>query len=58
MTKDISKPAAPENLVETSQAGAIELSEAELQKVAAARKSGGDPVEYLKIKLTDVIISG
>ena len=58
MSKDKSKPTSPEDLVKSSSAAPVELSETELEKVAGGRKAGKQPVEYLKIKLTDVIISG
>jgi hypothetical protein len=35
-----------------------ELTDDQLEAVAGGRKAGGDPIEYLKIKLTDVLISG
>jgi hypothetical protein len=57
MTKEISKK-DQENLVKTSAEGSVELSESDLEKVAAGRKAGDKPLEYLKIKLEDVIISG
>ena len=57
MTKEISKK-DQENLVKTSADAPVELSESDLEKVAAGRKAGEKPVEYLKIKLEDVIISG
>jgi len=56
MTKENTKPAAPETLVETSQPGAIELSEQELQKVAGGQKVAPQQ-KYMEIKLTDVLIS-
>jgi len=58
MTKDNSKPTSPENLVKSSLTAPVELSESELENVAGGRKAGEKPIEYLKIKLTDVIISG
>jgi len=58
MSKDKSKPTSPEDLVKSSSAAPVELSETDLEKVAGGRKAGEQPVEYLKIKLTDVIISG
>jgi bacteriocin-like protein len=58
MTKETQKPASPEQLVETSKKGAIELSEQELKQVAGGRKAGGDQQEFLKIKLDDTLISG
>jgi hypothetical protein len=58
MTKDNSKPTSPENLVKSSSTAPVELAESELDKVAGGRKAGEKPVEYLKIKLTDVIVSG
>jgi hypothetical protein len=56
MTKKTKK--AQESLVKTSKKASIELSEAELNQVAAGRKAGKDQQEYLKIELTDVLISG
>jgi hypothetical protein len=58
MTKDNSKPTSPENLVQSSSTAPVELAESELDKVSGGRKAGEKPVEYLKIKLTDVLISG
>ena len=57
MSKDQSKPTSPEDLVKSSSAAPVELSESDLEKVAGGRKAGEKPVEYLKIKLTDVIIT-
>lgn len=57
MTKDNSKPTSPENLVKSSTTAPVELSETDLEKVAAGRKAGGDQQEYLKVKLTDVLIT-
>ena len=58
MTTDKSKPTSPESLVKSSSTAPVELSESDLDKVAGGRKAGGDQQEYLKIKLTDVIVSG
>jgi hypothetical protein len=58
MPKDNAKPTTAENLVKTTPAGAVELSEEDLEKVAGGRKAGEKPIEYLKITMTDVIISG
>ena len=58
MSKDKSKPTSPENLVKSSSNASVELSESDLEKVAGGRKAGEQPQEYLKIKLTDVLISG
>ncbi|GAB2177182.1 bacteriocin [Dongia sp. agr-C8] len=57
MTKKVSKK-DPESLVKTSAEGSIELSEKELQQVAGGQKAKGEQQEYLKIKLTDILISG
>ena len=56
MTKEISKK-DQEDLVKTSTEASVELSESDLEKVAAGRKAGEKPLEYLKIKLEDVIIT-
>ena len=58
MTKDNSKPTSPEDLVKASSTAPVELSESDLENVAGGRKAGEKPVEYLKIKLSDVLISG
>ena len=58
MTKDNSKQTSPENLVQSSSTAPVELAESELDKVSGGRKAGEKPIEYLKIKLTDVLISG
>jgi len=58
MTKGNSRPTSPEDLVKSSSSAPVELSESDLEKVAGGRKAGEKPIEYLKIKLTDVIISG
>jgi bacteriocin-like protein len=58
MSKDQSKPTSPEDLVKSSSTAPVELNETELEKVSGGRKAGGDQQEYLKIKLTDVIVSG
>ena len=55
MTKEISKQ-DQESLVKTSPEGAVELTEGELKQVAGGQKNKGD-TEYLKIKLTDVLIT-
>jgi bacteriocin-like protein len=55
MTKEISKK-DQDSLVKTSAEGSVELSEKELTQVAGGQKNKGD-TEYLKIKLTDVLIS-
>ncbi len=57
MTKEISKK-DQESLVKTSADGSVELSEKELQQVAGGQKVKGEQLEYLKIKLTDILISG
>jgi hypothetical protein len=56
MTKEISKK-NQESLVKTSKKGSVELTEGELKQVAGGQKNKGD-LEYLKIKLTDILISG
>ncbi|HVY99957.1 MAG TPA: hypothetical protein VHA35_10660 [Dongiaceae bacterium] len=58
MSKDKSKAASPEDLVKSSPTAPVELSETDLEKVSGGRKAGGDQQEFLKIKLTDVLISG
>jgi len=55
MTKDISQK-DQESLVKTSAAGAVELTEGELKQVAGGQKNKTE--EFLKIKLTDILISG
>jgi hypothetical protein len=57
MTKEISKK-DQESLVKTSAEASVELSESELDKVAAGRKAGKGQQEYLKVELKDVLISG
>jgi len=57
MTKDNSKPTAPESLVKSSSTAPVELAESDLEKVAGGRKAGEKPLEYLKIKLSDVLVS-
>jgi hypothetical protein len=54
---DTPKP-SPDHLTTTTNDGKIELSEEELGRVTGGRKAGEQPVEYLKIKLTDVFITG
>lgn len=61
MTKEISKQ-DQESLVKTSAEGAVELSETELSQVAGGGKNKTpttktEPLEYLKIKLEDVLIT-
>jgi hypothetical protein len=56
MTKEISKK-DQENLVKTSADASVELSESDLEKVAAGRKAGEKPLEYLKVEMKDVLIS-
>jgi type VI protein secretion system component Hcp len=55
MTKEISKK-NQESLVKTSKKGSVELTEGELKQVAGGQKNKTE--EYLKIKLTDILISG
>jgi len=55
MTKEISKQ-NPESLVKASAEGSIELTEGELKQVAGGQKNKTE--EFLKIKLTDILISG
>ena len=57
MTKEISKK-DQENLVKTSTEGSVELAESDLEKVAAGRKAGEKPIEYLKVELENILISG
>jgi type VI protein secretion system component Hcp len=54
MTKETSKK-NQENLVKTSNKGSIELTEGELKQVAGGQKNKTE--EFLKIKLTDILIS-
>jgi hypothetical protein len=56
MTKEIKKN--HDDLVKTSPKGSVELSEAELKEVAAGRKAGDKPLEYLKVELENTLISG
>jgi type VI protein secretion system component Hcp len=44
-----------DDLTKTTAKGNVELTEEELGKAAGGTK--GEPIEYLKIKLTDVLIS-
>lgn len=46
-----------ESLVKTSAEGSVELSEKDLQQVAGGQKNKGEQQEYLKYKLTDILIS-
>jgi type VI protein secretion system component Hcp len=59
MTKEISQKDKSkqdqESLVKTSAEGAVELTEGELRQVAGGQKNKTE--EFLKIKLTDVLIS-
>ena len=55
MTKQISKK-NQESLVKTSKKGSVELTEGELKQVAGGQKNKTEG--YLKIKLTDILISG
>jgi len=57
MSKEIGKK-NPESLVKSSAEGSVELSEKDLQQVAGGQKAKGEQQEYLKIKLTDILISG
>lgn len=41
----------------TTDQGKIELQEQELSRVTGGRKAGEKPLEFLKIKLTEVFIS-
>jgi len=59
VTKENSKPTSPEDLVKSSSTAPVELAETDLENVSGGgRKAGDKPLEYLKIKLEDVIISG
>lgn len=51
------KTEGQDGLVKTSAEAAIELTEAELKQVAAGRKAGDKPLEYLKVELENVLIS-
>jgi hypothetical protein len=53
-----SKTSRRDCLTTTTNEGRIELTEEELSRVAGGRKAGGRPVEYLKIKFQDILISG
>ena len=53
---DTPKPAS-DRLTTTTADGKIELTEEELGRVTGGRKAGERPVEYLKIKLTEVFIT-
>jgi type VI protein secretion system component Hcp len=50
------KPSTPDSLTKASKAASIELSEGELKQVAGGQKNKTE--EFLKIKLTDVLITG
>jgi hypothetical protein len=55
----MSKTSVRNRLTMTTDENKIELKEEELNRATGGvRKAGGSPVEYLKIKLTDVIIAG
>ena len=61
MTKEISKQ-DQDSLVKTSAEGSVELSETELNQVTGGDKiktttQKTEPLEYLKIKLNDILIS-
>ena len=56
MTKEISKN-DQDGLVKTSAEGTVELSEKELTQVAGGQKIKSDQEQFLKIKLTDILIS-
>ncbi|HEY4164475.1 MAG TPA: hypothetical protein VGM59_15520 [Dongiaceae bacterium] len=55
MPKD-RETASPEQLVKTSEAATIELSESELQKVAGGRKAGESQKDFLTVTLKDAVI--
>jgi hypothetical protein len=57
MTKGKSKPSSTENLVQPTSTGSVELAESDLDKVSGGKNTGAQPQEYLKIKLTDILIS-
>jgi hypothetical protein len=46
-----------DSLLKTSKRGAVELTEQELGKVTGGRRAGTAPVEFLKVKLNDVILT-
>lgn len=55
---DFSEDEVVEVMGGSGRSGGRELTDDQLEAVAGGRKAGGDQLEYLKIKLTDVLISG
>jgi len=57
----MSKSSLRDRLTMTTSEGKIELKEEELSRATgglAVRKAGKTPIEFLKIKLNDVLVSG
>ena len=57
----MSKSSLRDRLTMTTSEGKIELKEEELSRVTGGlvvRKAGKTPIEFLKIKLNDVLVSG
>jgi hypothetical protein len=52
------KSATPDSLTKSGKNAGIELSESELDQVAAGRKAGKGQQEYLKIELENTLITG
>jgi len=53
-----SKTSRCDRLTTTTNEGKIELTEEELSRVTGGRKAGKEPIEYIKIKLQEVFITG
>jgi hypothetical protein len=51
------KISSADDLTKTTKKGDVELSEEELKRVTGGTK-GKEPVEYLKVKLNDILITG
>jgi hypothetical protein len=52
------KPSRRDPLATTAGEREIELTEQELTRVCGGRKAGERPIEYLVIKMSDILITG
>jgi hypothetical protein len=51
------KPSRRDSLVTLTEESEIELTEQELSRVCGGRKAGERPLEYLKVTMTDILVS-
>ena len=56
--KEHQKPSSADAPAKAAVTGMTELSEEQLDWVAGGRKAGGEQLEYLKVTMEDLLISG